>query len=451
MSIAIALTHRAGLMLIHLHGGAFRRGRKSREARPLLYRLASQGWVCISANYRLSPAATFPDHLIDVKKVIAWAREHGPEYGADPAIVFVAGSSAGGHLAAFAGLTPNDPVFQPGFEGADTSVAAVVSLYGYYGSLRTKGAAALVTPCVHHRGRATVFRGARRQGHADARRRRPALRRATAGRLVESGCLRGAARGTAHIRSVSFSALRGGRRWDRGVRRLGPARTPVTKLLFGPPDETIVPHVEPQAGAASMFVNRMPRYEILSEDAVATLDGGWRRIVSELGIEFLLPEAVDAFAQAGQKVDGQPRQARSRLRARAGGEGAARVRRAGAQPGALDPRRRRPHVVRLGVRAAVRPRGRGAAQRVDGGLRELLQALADLPAARLGGRDDRRARGHAARLAPPGHGARAPDADRQALHGLGHLGREREGHDRDGRDPVRRPRGDRGRSRSRSR
>jgi trimethylamine---corrinoid protein Co-methyltransferase len=53
-----------------------------------------------------------------------------------------------------------------------------------------------------------------------------------------------------------------------------------------------------------MFVNRMPRYEILSEDAVATLDGGWRRIVSELGIEFLLPEAVDAFAQAGQKVDG---------------------------------------------------------------------------------------------------------------------------------------------------
>jgi trimethylamine--corrinoid protein Co-methyltransferase len=53
-----------------------------------------------------------------------------------------------------------------------------------------------------------------------------------------------------------------------------------------------------------MFVNRMPRYEILSEEAVATLDGGWRRIVSELGIEFLLPEAVDAFAQAGQKVDG---------------------------------------------------------------------------------------------------------------------------------------------------
>src|SRR6478672_8905279 len=54
-----------------------------------------------------------------------------------------------------------------------------------------------------------------------------------------------------------------------------------------------------------MFVNRMPRYEILSEDAVATLDRGWRRIVSEIGVEFVLPEAVEVFAKAGQKTEGQ--------------------------------------------------------------------------------------------------------------------------------------------------
>jgi acetyl esterase/lipase len=122
---------------IYLHGGAFVSGRKNREARPLIYRLASQGWLCISANYRLSPAAKFPDHLVDVKKVIAWVREHGPDYGADPTVVIVAGSSAGGHLAAQAALTPNDPQFQPGFESADTSVSAAVSLYGYYGPLDT--------------------------------------------------------------------------------------------------------------------------------------------------------------------------------------------------------------------------------------------------------------------------------------------------------------------------
>jgi trimethylamine--corrinoid protein Co-methyltransferase len=48
----------------------------------------------------------------------------------------------------------------------------------------------------------------------------------------------------------------------------------------------------------------MPRYEILSEDAMEVLDGGWRRIVSELGVEFLLDEALDEFRRAGQQVDG---------------------------------------------------------------------------------------------------------------------------------------------------
>lgn len=54
-----------------------------------------------------------------------------------------------------------------------------------------------------------------------------------------------------------------------------------------------------------MIVNSLPRYEILSEEAVATLDRGWRRIVSELGVEFILPEAVEEFRQAGQTVEGQ--------------------------------------------------------------------------------------------------------------------------------------------------
>jgi trimethylamine---corrinoid protein Co-methyltransferase len=49
--------------------------------------------------------------------------------------------------------------------------------------------------------------------------------------------------------------------------------------------------------------NTLPRYEILSGEAVETLDRGWRRIVSEIGVEFILPEAVEAFRQAGQKVE----------------------------------------------------------------------------------------------------------------------------------------------------
>ncbi len=135
-----------GPVLIHLHGGGYSSGRKSREARPLLLHFARRGWVCISANYRLRPAATFPDFLIDAKRVIAWARAHAGEYGADPERVLIAGSSAGAHLAATAALTANDPAFQPGFEDADTSVAACVGMYGYYGPVTSRSAGLRSSP-----------------------------------------------------------------------------------------------------------------------------------------------------------------------------------------------------------------------------------------------------------------------------------------------------------------
>ncbi|GIF47227.1 trimethylamine--corrinoid protein Co-methyltransferase [Asanoa ferruginea] len=53
-----------------------------------------------------------------------------------------------------------------------------------------------------------------------------------------------------------------------------------------------------------MFVNTMPRYEILSEDAMAILDRGWRRLVSEIGVEFVSDRALDLFRAAGQTVEG---------------------------------------------------------------------------------------------------------------------------------------------------
>ena len=128
-------SHPAGApLLIHFHGGHFRMGAKSREARAIFYRLAGHGWVCASANYRLREAGRFPNSLIDAKKAIAWVRRHAPDYDADPKLLVVAGSSAGAHLASMAALTPNDPTFQPGFEHEDTSVSAAVCLYGYYGN-----------------------------------------------------------------------------------------------------------------------------------------------------------------------------------------------------------------------------------------------------------------------------------------------------------------------------
>ena len=71
--------------------------------------LAAEGWVCVANNYRLSPKATFPDHLVDCKQALAWVREHIAEYGGDPDFVVVTGGSAGGHLAALVALTANEP------------------------------------------------------------------------------------------------------------------------------------------------------------------------------------------------------------------------------------------------------------------------------------------------------------------------------------------------------
>jgi acetyl esterase/lipase len=123
--------------LIHLHGGHFRWGAKSREARVLLHRLADHGWTCISADYRRSrtPGEGFAYHLLDAKRAIAWARTDGRDHGVDPDSIVVAGSSAGAHLATMVGLTADDGLLQRGVEGADTSVAACVGLYGYYGRL----------------------------------------------------------------------------------------------------------------------------------------------------------------------------------------------------------------------------------------------------------------------------------------------------------------------------
>jgi acetyl esterase/lipase len=125
--------------LVQIHGGGWIAGSRREQGIPLLNHMAAQGWVCFNADYRLSPRATFPDHLVDVKRAIAWAREHAPEYGADPAFICITGGSAGGHLAALAALTANEPELQPGFEDADTSVAAAVPFYGLYDLTNSTG------------------------------------------------------------------------------------------------------------------------------------------------------------------------------------------------------------------------------------------------------------------------------------------------------------------------
>ncbi len=119
-------------VLVQIHGGGWTIGNKEQQGLLLMNRMAERGWVCVALNYRLAPKHPWPAQIVDVKKAIAWTREHIASYGGDPSYLVVTGGSAGGHLAALAALTPGVREFQPGFEDADTSVAACVPFYGVY-------------------------------------------------------------------------------------------------------------------------------------------------------------------------------------------------------------------------------------------------------------------------------------------------------------------------------
>lgn len=119
-------------VLIQVHGGAWMTGSKEQQGAALMGHLAERGWVSVALNYRLAPRSTWPDQIVDVKRAIAWVKEHIAEYGGDPDFVVITGGSAGGHLSALAALTAGVVAFQPGFEDADTSVQAAVPMYGVY-------------------------------------------------------------------------------------------------------------------------------------------------------------------------------------------------------------------------------------------------------------------------------------------------------------------------------
>ncbi len=124
----IAQGHRRPVLL-QVHGGAWMVGHKSEQAQPLLHRMVEMGWVGVSINYRLAPRDAYPAQIIDVKKAIAWVKQHIAEYGGDPDFIVITGGSAGGHLSLLAGLTAGHADWQEGFEGADTAVQGVLALY----------------------------------------------------------------------------------------------------------------------------------------------------------------------------------------------------------------------------------------------------------------------------------------------------------------------------------
>jgi len=129
--------------VIWLHGfGWFAGSRRDKLEVSLCTFLAAHGFFTVTIEYRLSGEAPFPAQLHDVKAAIRWLRAHAALYHIDPEHIGIWGASAGGHLAALAGLTGDVPALEgrSGSPGLSSRVQAVVVASAPSDFLRPGGA-----------------------------------------------------------------------------------------------------------------------------------------------------------------------------------------------------------------------------------------------------------------------------------------------------------------------
>lgn len=92
----------AAPVLLFVHGGGWRRGDKAmpRMVANKVRHWAGRGFVFVSTNYRMLPAADPVEQAEDVARALAFVQQEAPRWGGDPARVVLIGHSAGAHLAA---------------------------------------------------------------------------------------------------------------------------------------------------------------------------------------------------------------------------------------------------------------------------------------------------------------------------------------------------------------
>ena len=116
-------------VIVFLHGGGWSGGTRTTGPDFMRY-FAQDGFAIASIEYRLTPAITFPANVEDVRTAVRWLKANAAAHALDPERICLWGTSAGGHLAAVAGLAP------PGtFEGSDnlnqtSAVRCVLDAYG---------------------------------------------------------------------------------------------------------------------------------------------------------------------------------------------------------------------------------------------------------------------------------------------------------------------------------
>jgi hypothetical protein len=116
-------------VLVYVPGGGWVHGSRSLQGYGLLAHLAELGWTCLAIDYRVAPRHRWPAHIRGVKRAVAWARRMFAHPDGTTRVVAVAGASAGGHLAALAGLS-RDAAFEPD-SSQDTRVSTAMLAYAH--------------------------------------------------------------------------------------------------------------------------------------------------------------------------------------------------------------------------------------------------------------------------------------------------------------------------------
>lgn len=114
-----------------IHGGGFRAGTRDGYD-GLIKQLAARGYVAVTVSYRLAPKYPFPAAIHDVKAAVRWLRANAAKYHINPERIGVTGSSAGGHLALYLGVTGGVKELEGegGNPAQSSKVNCVVNLYG---------------------------------------------------------------------------------------------------------------------------------------------------------------------------------------------------------------------------------------------------------------------------------------------------------------------------------
>lgn len=133
-SLDVYIPEGTGLMpcVVWIHGGAWLAGSKDGLA-PEVENLLHQGYVIASINYRLSSEAIFPAQIHDCKAAVRFLKENAAKFLIDTSKIAVAGSSAGGHLAALVGTSAGVDTLEDmslGYTRATSRVQAVINYYG---------------------------------------------------------------------------------------------------------------------------------------------------------------------------------------------------------------------------------------------------------------------------------------------------------------------------------